>query len=34
MSKLESRFQKDFIDEAKKRYPGCIAIKNDPLYPE
>ena len=32
MSKLESRFQKDFIDEAKKRYPGCIAIKNDPCY--
>ena len=32
MSKRESKFQKDFIDEAMKRYPGCIAIKNDPCY--
>ena len=32
MSKLESKFQKDFIDEAKKRYPGCVAIKNDSGY--
>ena len=32
MSKLESKFQKDFIDEAKKRYPGCVTIKNDSGY--
>ena len=32
MSKLESRFQKEFIDEVKARYPGCIALKNDSSY--
>lgn len=32
MGKLESKFQKDFIDEAKVRYPGCIALKNDSSY--
>ena len=32
MSKLESKFQKDFIDEAKSRYPGCVALKNDSSY--
>ena len=32
MSKLESKFQKDFIDEVKERYPGCIALKNDSSY--
>ena len=32
LSKLESKFQKDFIDEAKERYPGCIALKNDSSY--
>lgn len=32
MSKLESKFQKDFIDEVKARYPGCIALKNDSGY--
>lgn len=32
MSKLESRFQKEFIDEAKARYPGCVALKNDSSY--
>ena len=32
MSKLESKFQKEFIDEAKSRYPGCIALKNDSSY--
>lgn len=32
MSKLESKFQKELIDEAKSRYPGCIALKNDPTY--
>ena len=32
MSKLESRFQKELIDEIKERYPGYIALKNDPGY--
>ena len=32
MGKLESGFQKDLIDEIKKRYPGCICIKNDSGY--
>lgn len=32
MAKLESKFQKEFIDEAKSRYPGCVALKNDSSY--
>jgi hypothetical protein len=32
MAKLESKFQKDFIDEVKVRYPGCVALKNDSSY--
>jgi hypothetical protein len=32
MSKLESKFQKDLIDEIKERYPGCVALKNDSSY--
>ena len=32
MTKLESKFQKELIDEIKKQYPGCIVIKNDPEY--
>lgn len=32
MSKLESKFQKEFIDEVKARYPGCITLKNDSSY--
>ena len=32
MSKLESRFQKELIDEVKTRYPGCVALKNDASY--
>ena len=32
MSKLESKFQKEFIDEVKSRYPGCVALKNDSSY--
>ncbi len=32
MPKLESKFQKEFIEEAKRRYPGCIALKNDASY--
>lgn len=32
MEKLESKFQKEFFDEAKARYPGCIVLKNDSGY--
>lgn len=32
MAKLESKFQKNFIDKVKTRYPGCIALKNDSSY--
>ena len=32
MSKLESKFQKELIDEIKQRYPGCVALKNDSSY--
>ena len=32
MSRLESKFQKDLIDEIKERYPGSIALKNDSGY--
>lgn len=32
MAKLESKFQKNFIDKVKNRYPGCIALKNDSSY--
>ena len=30
--KLESEFQKDLMDEIRKRYPGCIIFKNDSGY--
>lgn len=32
MSKLESKFQKELIDEIRKLYPGCIILKNDSGY--
>lgn len=32
MAKLESKFQKELIDEIKGMYPGCIALKNDAGY--
>jgi hypothetical protein len=32
VSKLESKFQKELIDEIKERYPGCVALKNDSSY--
>ena len=32
MSKLESKFQKELIDEIRKLYPGCIILKNDSRY--
>lgn len=32
MAKLESKFQKDLMDEIKKQYPGCVILKNDSGY--
>ena len=32
MAKLESKFQKELMDEIKKRYPGCVVLKNDSGY--
>lgn len=32
MAKLESKFQKDLMDEIKELYPGCVVIKNDSGY--
>ena len=30
--KRESKFQKELIDELEEKYPGCVILKNDPLY--
>ena len=32
MAKLESKFQKELINEIKQMFPGCIVIKNDSGY--
>ena len=32
MNKLESKFQKELMDEIRKLYPGCIILKNDSSY--
>ena len=32
MAKLESKFQKDLMDEIKARFPGCVVLKNDSGY--
>lgn len=32
MAKLESKFQKELMDEIKQLFPGCIVIKNDSGY--
>lgn len=32
MAKLESKFQKELIDEIKAEYPGCLIMKNDSGY--
>lgn len=32
MAKLESKFQKELMDEIRDRYPGCVIIKNDSGY--
>lgn len=32
MAKLESKFQKEMLNEIKERYPGCMIMKNDSSY--
>lgn len=32
MSKLESKFQKELMDEIRDKYPGCVILKNDSSY--
>lgn len=32
MKEKESQFQSKLIKEIKKRFPGCIVLKNDPEY--
>lgn len=32
MGKLESKFQKELMDEIRELYPGCIILKNDSSY--
>lgn len=32
MAKLESKFQKELIDEIKSMFPGCVVLKNDSGY--
>lgn len=32
MAKLESKFQKELMDEIRERYPGCMILKNDSSY--
>lgn len=32
MAKLESKFQKELMDEIRKQYPGCVVLKNDSSY--
>lgn len=32
MSKLESKFQKELMDEIRALYPGCVILKNDSSY--
>ena len=32
MAKLESKFQKELMDEIRATYPGCVILKNDSGY--
>ena len=32
MYKLESKFQKELMDEIREQYPGCVILKNDSSY--
>jgi hypothetical protein len=32
VAKLESKFQKELMDEIRDLYPGCVIVKNDSSY--
>ena len=32
MAKLESKFQKELMDEIRSLFPGCVIMKNDSGY--
>ena len=32
MAKLESKFQKELIDEIREMFTGCVILKNDSSY--
>lgn len=32
MTKVESKIQKEIMDEIRNRYPGCVILKNDSGY--
>ena len=32
MAKLESKFQKELMDDIRNEFPGCVIIKNDSSY--
>lgn len=32
MAKLESKFQKEFMDKIRRQHPGCVILKNDSSY--
>lgn len=32
MAKLESKFQKELMDDIKSLFPGCVVMKNDSAY--
>lgn len=32
MAKLESKFQKELMDQIRKEFPGCVILKNDSSY--
>ena len=32
MGKLESKFQKEVIEDLERLFPGCLILKNDPTY--
>lgn len=32
MAKLESKFQKELMDEIREMFPGCVILKNDSGY--
>lgn len=32
MAKLESKFQKELMDQIREEFPGCVILKNDSSY--